>query len=136
MRRLILVIFTLSVLCLFHACKKSDDSNPGNSDSIIGTWELRISYGGQGGQTTYRPGNGTIYNFQAGAYRLFSKGWPIKKGTYKIVRDSSLSGLTDRIVYDNEYNAIRIFEKVSNNRLLLVIDGFDAPSAEYARISR
>jgi hypothetical protein len=42
------------------SCKKENTSV---SSGIIGTCELRTSFGGQGGVTNYQPGNGTYLKF-------------------------------------------------------------------------
>jgi hypothetical protein len=129
-----LTIFCASFVTLFASCKKSSDPYPGNS--IIGNWEMYISYGGFGGQTVLKPGNGNVLKFQPTTYKIYSGGALIRSGQYKIIKDSFYMGakIADRIIYDNEDNAVRTFIEVSNNHLRLFIDAYDAPSAEYIRV--
>lgn len=51
------IVPLLLAFCIF-ACKKERTTL---SDSIIGTWELRISVGGQGRTTSYKAGNGNYF---------------------------------------------------------------------------
>ena len=54
------LILVLLAACCLAACKKSTTVSPG----VFGKWELRSKYGGLAGiDSTYKSGNGTIYQF-------------------------------------------------------------------------
>lgn len=104
--------------------------------SIIGTWEMRTGYSGQGGSTDFPAGNGKIFKFTNTDYARYDSGVIQNSGTYAIVKDTS--GVTGepgyRIIFDNQQNAIRIFITLSGNTFSLTVDAYDGPSVVYARI--
>ena len=113
------------------SCKKEKVSQ-----SLIGTWELRTAYNGQGGKTDYAAGNGHLLKFTATTYQVYSGGSLLKSGMYTLVKDSSymLGKIADRIVYDGEQNSVRSFAEIKSTNLTLTVDAYDGPSALYARI--
>ncbi len=126
------VVFIFLVFLSF-SCKKEKASL---SQSVVGTWELRTDYNGQGGSTNYPPGNGRILKFTATAYEMYLNGQLQKSGVYELVKDSFyIMGKTgERIIYDNEQNSIRTFVEVSEQSLFLVVDADDGPSVKYGRL--
>jgi len=124
----------LLAFCSF-ACKKERTTL---SNSIIGTWELRIGFGGQGGQTNYQPGNGTYFKFADSTYVLYSKNVLQKMGTYKIAMDNAVDWMGQighRIIFNNEENSIPTYITISHDTLDLWIHAYDAPSAIYKKTS-
>lgn len=131
MQRFVLTIFSLSVLSLFAGCKKHN-----YNDSIVGNWELRVYYGGQGGMIQYPRGNGYLLKYQATDYQLYKGDTLIKSGQYRVVRDTLFgsSQLLNRIIYDGDNNGIRTFFNISHDTLHFRIDAYDAPSNDYVRV--
>jgi|GEM_PF-2584915 len=74
------LLYALLVLFLptVFACKKEVQV----SDSIIGTWELSVDYGGWSGTHYHKPGNDTLAVFTAKTYAFYQHGTLIKSGTY------------------------------------------------------
>ncbi|HEY8661645.1 MAG TPA: hypothetical protein VFF80_02610 [Bacillota bacterium] len=126
-------LFVILVTLILFSCKKEKTQQ---SQSIVGTWELRTGFNGQGGATNYPKGNGRILKFTATSYQIYSNGQILKSGTYELVKDSSyiLGKTAQRIIYDNEQNSVRSFVEVVSATLTLTLDAYDAPSALYLRI--
>jgi len=128
------IVSLLLVFCVF-GCKKEKTIL---SNSIIGTWELRISFDGQGGQTNYQPGNGTYFKFADSTYVLYSKNVLQKVGTYMIRKDSAVDWMGHtghRIIFNNEENSIPTYITISHDTLDLWIYAYDAPSVIYKKTS-
>ena len=127
------IFLVLLAPLMLLSCKKEKAEV---SQSLIGTWELRTAYNGQGGKTDYAAGNGHVLKFTATTYQVYSGGSLLKSGTYTLVKDSSymLGKIADRIVYDGEQNSVRSFAEIKSTNLTLTVDAYDGPSALYARI--
>jgi hypothetical protein len=129
-----LLSFALIVSALFLGCKKDAPV----SDSLAGTWELRIDVNGLSGRATYhKTGNDTLAIFTDNTYAFYQKNNLVKSGTYQIKRDTfSLDHtLKNRIIYDHQdQGTIRNFFDIQNNQLSFFIDAYDAPSVTYQRL--
>lgn len=129
--RLIVILLPLFII----SCKKEKTSvSPG----IIGTWELRSSFNGQGGATNYHPGNGNYFKFADTTYALYSNNVLKTVGTYKIRKDSAVdwAGQTGhRIIFNNQENSIGTYITISHDTLDLWIHAYDAPSTIFRKTS-
>jgi hypothetical protein len=128
------IVSLLLVFCVF-GCKKGKTIL---SNSIIGTWELRTSFGGQGGQTNYQPGNGNYIKFADTTYALYSNHILKAVGTYMIRKDSAVAWMGQtghRIIYNNQENSIPTYITISHDTLRLWIYAYDAPSTIYKKTS-
>lgn len=130
MKKLYLIISC--TILFFNSCEK----DVATSSLIKGEWELRTAINGSTGTpTNYSSGNGTVLKFTETNYENYSGGKLIKSGSYKIVKDISAikKEVFDRILYDNEYNSVKIFFKIENNKLNTWVDGYDAPATIYEK---
>lgn len=136
MKDTLLSFCSLFVIFFIPGCKK-DTVRATTSTSIIGRWELRQSLA-MTGITNYPSGNGSTYEFTGSAYSVFSGGSFIKKGSYKIISDTTVSrevGLiitpgefTNRIIFDNDTLSNKIFYQIKNNTLILISGYFPLDS--------
>ena len=123
------------------SCKKESNVI---SNSIQGLWELRRASGTF--STTYPPGNGHIIKFTANSFEISVNGQITQSGRYRIVQDLTAESATclvipagqytDRIIYDNNITAKKVFIEVNGNSLIFLSGCFayDAgSSSEYAR---
>ncbi|WP_214226454.1 hypothetical protein [Pedobacter sp. B4-66] len=128
-------ILVLLILPLLIACKKKETEK--DMISIIGKWELRTDINGlTGKKTDYPNGNGNIIVFTKSNYQNYSGQKLIKSGTYKIVREISTTTkvLGNRIIYDGETDAVRLFIDIHDGNLNLNIDAVDGPGSIYKGI--
>jgi len=128
-------ILVLLILPLLIACKKKDTEV--DMVSIIGKWELKTSISGSTGQKTdYSSGNGNIFVFAKSNYQNYSDQKLIKSGTYKVVKGISMitNVMGNRIIYDNETDAVRVFIDTHDGNLNLNIDAVDGPATIYKAI--
>jgi len=138
------VIFCcISLLWLFVGCKKY---NSGTNNSIRGTWELRSVSGSF--QINYPTGNGRTLTFRGNNYEIRENGSITHSGQFEIIPDNTAASstclnintdqYTNRIVYDNNLNATKVFFELSGNKLTTLSGcfAFDAGSfSEYVRIN-
>jgi hypothetical protein len=123
------------------SCKKESNVI---SNSIEGLWELRRASGMF--STAYPPGNGHIIKFTDNNYEISVNGQITQSGRYSIVPDSTAESATclvipagqytNRIIYDNNVTAKKVFIEISGNSLVFLSGCFayDAgSSSEYAR---
>jgi len=134
MKRILPFILSLVIVSGTFGCKKDVPL----SDSLTGTWELRIDVNGMTGQPTYhKTGNNTLMKFTADHYEFYQKNKLTQSGTYQIKRDTFLLDhtLKYRIVLDGlDDTGFRNFFEIKNNQLTFLIDAYDAPSVIYQRI--
>jgi hypothetical protein len=87
--------------CFFlMACKKSEPISPG----LFGKWELRRMYGGLAGfDSTYKAGNGRIYQFNRDStYKHFTMNKQDAQGVYHIKKNNNpFANSVDEIIFDN-----------------------------------
>ena len=123
MHRLILAMF--SILCLFSNCKKNSDSLWAVKTWIAGTWELRSNSAGTVAMN-FPPGNGNIYKYQDLTYEKYTGGMLKKRGTYRIVQQKfqPTGKMMNRIIYDNDTNAMAVYVFVENDRLMYNVGGY------------
>ncbi|NRF40210.1 hypothetical protein [Pedobacter foliorum] len=132
MKTKILVLFILPLLI---ACKKKEMEK--DMISIVGKWELRTVINGLTGQKTdYPNGNGNIIVFTKSNYQNYSGQKLIKSGTYKIVKEISAitNVMGNRIIYDDETDAVRLFIDTHDGNLNLNIDAIDGSGTIYKGI--
>lgn len=124
--------FLSIILLLFVGCK-NDDIDPLN---IEGKWELESSFNGWIGAQTYLPGNGQIIIFGKSNYEFYRQDTLFKSGTYKIIQATSSPTNTvgNRIIYDNNTDAINIFVEIKDRNLNISFDAPDAGSGTYRKI--
>jgi len=129
MRKVVLIVVTIVSVIFLTSCKKE---NSNISTSIKGTWELikiesdRI--------INYQPGNGNKLVFTDSSYEVYLNNQRVKNGSYTLIKDPlaekevclvvPANQFTERIVYDNGYNAQKIFVQISNNTLTLLTGCF------------
>ena len=95
------VLFILLALCVM-ACQKDKPITPG----IFGKWELRRVYGGLlGFDSTYKAGNGTIYQFNSDStYKHFTNKKQDAQGIFHIQINNNPTAnsiSTYTILFDN-----------------------------------
>ena len=131
MRAAILIIIAA---CCCLSCKKSSPISPG----LFGKWELRRMYGGfLGIDSAYKPGNGTIYQFNSDStYKYFVKGKLNSQGIYHYRKNGYAAGgntFYDALVLDNvSYGEMAV---LSGTKLTIGNNWADGIAVEYAKIS-
>ena len=140
MRQTFLLLVMLSTLTPMTSCE-DDSSSPDITTLIIGEWELRKSYNGQGMETEFSAGNGNIYRFSESKYERYENGILVEEGVYRLVEEtSSISKETiSRLLFDDEIDNpddhLRISIEVVNNNLIIAVDANDGPSSVYDKIN-
>lgn len=129
MRKILLVI----VIACFGmlACKKSASISPG----IFGKWELRRQYGGFGGfDSTYKAGNGRIYQFNRdSSYKKLSNGKLIMQGVFHILKINYPSGSSSlEIRFDN--NLYGELFTLNGTKLTIGTTATDGIAMDYVKI--
>ncbi|HMG68618.1 MAG TPA: hypothetical protein VK588_13060, partial [Chitinophagaceae bacterium] len=130
-----------SILIVGFSCKKENTSN---SLTIQGVWEERVASGSF--TTTFPPGNDHIITFTTDHYEISSGGQVTKSGSFQVLRDPSAATETcldiqqgqyvNRIIYDGNTSAKKIFLEISNDKLTFLSGCFaydGGTSEEYAR---
>ena len=117
---------------VFFGCKKADTNSKGDS-SLIGNWELKTVQAGMTVEINYPPGIGNSLEFTGSTYKRYAQGILTMSGDYTIVPDNSAMnevGLAitpgdfeNRIIFDEDTTAPKIFFNISNGRLIL-LSGF------------
>lgn len=111
--------------------KNLDTTDPkvtNTAAAIVGTWELSKTTGAMNPQPSLYPaGNGNLLKFTASGYEMYQNGVLVKTGTYAIIKDLTVSEsvclvfdagrFTDRIVYDGDYNAQKVFLEMTNKKI-------------------
>ncbi len=129
------LLYALLVLFLptAFACKKEVPV----SDSIIGTWELSVDYGGWSGTHYHKAGNDTLAVFTAKTYAFYQHGTLIKSGTYTTKKDTAyvFHQLKNRIIFDGQDSGYsHEFFDIADNQLSIYLYAYDAGSTTYRRI--
>lgn len=132
MRKLLL----LAALAVLIGCKKDAENNVG----LKGSWEYR-------GTACYclppldtnasKPGNGHIITFTSNTYKRYAKDTLKKSGTYAIVKDTLGNQIVNRVIYDNDTAAEKIFFRIDQNKLTFfgpVPLAADGPEYYYERV--
>jgi hypothetical protein len=131
-RNLLYLLLAIAIMIVF-SCKKELPI----SDSLTGTWELSVDYGGWSGVHNHKPGNDTLVVFTPTTYAFYQKGSLVKSGTYITKKDTiAMYGtLGNRIIFNSESGVYADeFFTIQNNQLNLFIDGWDAGGTTYRRI--
>ena len=131
------------MLFVFPGCKKY---NSETNNSIQGVWELRLVSGSF--QINYPSSNGRTLTFNGDNYEVRENSSITHSGQFQIIPDNTAANstclniaadqYTNRIVYDNNINAAKVFFELSGHKLTMVSGCFalDAGSlSEYARIN-
>jgi len=121
----------LVVSCLMLACKKSEPVSPG----LFGKWELRRQYGGFAGfDSTYKAGNGRIYQFNSDStYQQFNKSSIVATGVFHIQQEQYAPGTTITvIVFVNRADGERF--SFSGTKLTIGADIDDGIASDYEKI--
>ncbi len=132
MKRSIYIFLTFFLLATI-SCKKEDLL----TKSAAGTWELRQIGGGISGKiTSYNVGNGSFLKFTDDTYQIFSDKKLVKSGSYKIVKEKSILSQQEgnRIIYDGDVNAGKVFISIDHNMLYLSTDVYDGEGSIYEKI--
>ena len=122
-------------------CKKE---NLSISASLQGLWELTQ---GRGMITiNYPPGNGHTIRFTGNQYEMSLNGQITKSGQYEIIKDGTVTDATclifsrgrytDRIIYDNDVSAAKVFLEVSGNKLSFVSGCFAYDAGSFSDYTR
>ena len=129
-----LVILTIvgSMGISFQSCKKYEGKKDIDTrKALVGTWELRETSGGMiPGATNYPPGNGNVLKFTEDTYIISKNGQVVKSGKYLLVEDTTVEEsvclimpkdeYTNRLVYDGDFSATKVFIEISGKRLKFV----------------
>lgn len=121
MKQLIYLGSLCILLSLFVRCRKDYVY----SNSISGTWELRLQTGGF--STTYAKRNGNLLKFSGSNYERYTNGTLSKTGTFALIPDTTVQQnvclvlsnkeYKNRIVFDGVDNPRKTFVKITNNEL-------------------
>jgi hypothetical protein len=131
------ILIIASACIIITACRKENRSS---SSSIAGTWELTKS----SGQIIidYPPGNGTKWKFTGNTYEFYKDDTLAKSGNFELIKDNSVSEsvclvipagqYSNRIVYDNRSDSVKVFIQVSGNKLSMISGcyAYDAGSTQ------
>jgi hypothetical protein len=138
MKRIKTLAGLIAVILFMNGCKKS--SSEGSNASIVGTWELRQSYGDVG-TINYPAGNNYIIKFTPSTYitsdttkSFMIRGNHPTTGTYTIIEDTSAANstgiiipkgqFTSRLILDNDTTSEKIFIQATNNQLIFLSGSF------------
>lgn len=127
------LIFTMF---LFLGCKKDLPYDP--KISLVGTWELRASVGGQiaGVPSEVAPGNGNLLKFSEKNYEKIIDGKIVKAGSYTLIKETSWTATDTRLIFDNDLST-RYFVEILKGRLIIYAYGpisSDGTKEEYEKI--
>jgi hypothetical protein len=128
------IAFTFYILSGFGllmsawSCKKNNNDMPA---SVKGDWELRSTSSMI--VINYQPGNGNILSFSDSTYKKYTNGVLSKSGIYKVVKDLTFNSLIvppgqyiNRIIYDGDSAATKIFFQLSHNAITFISGSFAA----------
>ena len=132
MKNHITALFSI-ILLLFVSCK-NEDLDPLN---IEGKWEVESSFNGWAGEQRYPPGNGQILIFGKSSYENYRQDTLFASGSYKIIQATNYltNTIGNKIIYDNNTDAINTFVEINDRKLYISINAADAGSATYRKIS-
>ncbi len=127
------ICVTLTLVSLiFTAC---DEEISGNS-SVRGTWELDAKVEGMTGKVNQQSaGNGNILKFTETNFEKYQNGELSEKGTFKIIKDTSIltKKLGDRIIFNDIIDNIKEFINIREDKMVIYIDAYDSPSDIYKK---
>ena len=110
----------------FIGCNKPDqkkNSNQNSSDSLVGSWELRVLHGGMMPSPhgpNYPPGNGDRWKFTDSLYERYENGQLVVQGKYSLTKDTCPATGTymDAFILQQDYS-YKIFFEFSNDTLVM-----------------
>ena len=131
MKQIITTLFLCVLLTSVCSCNKDKKLKKSFiSGSIVGTWELAAAQAGMIPTVTYPPGNGNLLKFTDESYQVLKNGQLAKSGNYTIAGDTTVEAnvclvvekgsFKNRIIYDNDYNANKVFVEVKNDTLSII----------------
>jgi hypothetical protein len=124
--------------CLF-ACtgKQKMAGEKAAGADLTGTWELTEAQNGMMPNAIFPPGNGTQYVFTETAFEQYRDKQLVRKGSYRLVLDTSVSATVGlvlpggefphRIIFDNDTTE-KTFIDVRGNKLTLISGYFPVDS--------
>jgi hypothetical protein len=123
----------LLLFCFLFSCRKEALST---KDFIVGKWELRKTFGGWTGTTTYQAGNGNILEFTKTNFSSYSNGQLNESGSYSIVKDTTMDGsLEDRVIYYGISTGPKMFVRIDGEKLNFSLHVVDGGGSEYERVN-
>jgi len=132
MKKLLLI----GVLAFLFSCKKD---NTASNLNLTGNWEYRGTTcycAPPADSSTYKPGNGTIYNFSATNYKYYLKHLLQKSGTYKLFKEKVNGTELNRVIFDNDYSSEAKYIGLNGNKFSLggaIGSAADAPVDYYEK---
>jgi len=105
------ILWILLVVSSFAACKKNSVGPVVLNGNLFGKWELHMRYGGFiiPPDTTYKPGNGNILQFNADStYKSYTNGTLTQSGifhTRNYVSDEMTAIRYDELYFDSDTSA-------------------------------
>ena len=135
-------IWLIAITVLSGSCKKdASKKDTGDTNRIIGSWELRQAQHGMIPTVDYASGNGNIIKFSVSGYEKYTNGNLIKSGQYDLIVDNSVEtevGLvissgqfTRRIIFDRDLTAPKTFIEVANNKMTFLSGFFPLDGGSY-----
>lgn len=126
-------VLVLGLVVLLSCNRKVAAESSAGAAALAGTWELREDQRGMMPTRQHGPGSGNRYLFTEDAYEHIVDGALAKKGTYRVVADSTVQkevGLqlpegqfAQRIVFDDDTAATKTFFHLSGDTLVF-LSGF------------
>jgi hypothetical protein len=132
MRRYLQLLLLPVIVTCFFACHKDKQTAP----NIVGTWELRQTFGGTTGYATFAPGNGHTYTFNAdGSFTQYAgKDTLLNQGSYTIkVGGTQVQGVTYNLLLLNGAQSGPEIQ-VQDTTMLLGLQYNNEPGGYYAKI--
>ena len=134
------ILWIILVAGTFTACKKSKVTTPALNNSLFGTWELHSRIGGNimPPDTTYKPGNGNMLQFNADStYKSYTNGTLAYSGVFHIVRvaDNSAKMMPDYAIYFDSDTSFKSMIAIGNGQLILRPLIPDIGTTEYNKIA-
>jgi len=115
-----LILFMAFATVILSSCKKQNQE--GNSQSIVGRWELRQIFGAQipNAQTVFSKGNGRFLEFTETEYRYTESGKVTYTETYQLATESKeIDGNSYSRVFLAGKNNFKNYFKITGNKLMI-----------------
>jgi hypothetical protein len=135
MKRITVLINFLICVLVLGSCRKD-----ALTSQLMGSWELRILYGGQvaGSGPNYSPGNGDIWKFTDSAYNRYVNGQLTGSGGYSLIKANTFDiGVPeDALILDGD-STFKIHFSITRDTLTTYVGSIPADGyiAKYVRLS-